>query len=211
MIIYEPQWWKELMSALNHYISSNIYLFKIASLLSDFIVFAFPVLLIWLYRTGRKNNNKERQYYSLGIFLATCISAWINIIIQFFVVKDRPETLAGLKLILSHLPTMSFPSDHASVSMWFAIAFLLFFWRSQKIYRVLGFCLIVGSIIMGICRTAVAVHRPSDILVGRIIGIVWAYLSYKLCQIMRIKKILNWIIEIGNNILNYVIPRKFRS
>jgi undecaprenyl-diphosphatase len=211
MTIYEPQRWKELMSLLNHYVSSDPYLFKITSLLSDFIVFLFPLLLIWLYRTGRKNNNKERQYYSLGIFLATCISAWINIIIQYFVVKDRPETLPGLKLILSHLPTMSFPSDHASVSMWFAVAFLLFFGRTQRIYAILWFCLILGSIIMGISRTAVAVHRPSDILVWWIIWIIWGYLWYALCKISYTKKVLDGAIQIGNNILDYLIAKKFRS
>ena len=93
--------------------------------------------------------------------------------IQHFVTKARPESLPGLELILKHLPTISFPSDHATVSMAIAIGTVLVAKQmGWKRILLLGILLIDVSIIMSVSRVAVAIHRPTDIIAGWGIGMI---------------------------------------
>jgi membrane-associated phospholipid phosphatase len=63
------------------------------------------------------------------------------------------------------LPTSSFPSDHAVVSMAFAMATLLWWiYSKKKFFTCSGIAFIVVSLIMTICRILTLVHRPSDIV-----------------------------------------------
>lgn len=204
--IIEPLRGQDLMSRLNHLASSNQHIFALMSFLSDFIVLLFPIVLIALYVHWWRKKNQKLQINSLIIVLWVIISVWADIIIQQIFNKARPETLPWLKLILSHLPTMSFPSDHASVGMWFAVAFLLSFknsWDKKIIW--LWYFLLLWSLIMWICRTAVAVHRPTDIIVWRIIWLIWGRLARKLYQTTLAKKVFNWVISLGNKILDQII------
>lgn len=91
------------------------------------MVFLFPVFLIILYIFGIAKKSRETKSYALYILFAAAIAALINIVIQQLMTKARPETVltSANSLILKHLPTMSFPSDHAAVSIAFAIAILL--------------------------------------------------------------------------------------
>ena len=119
------------------------------------------------------------------VFASAAVAALINIVIQQFVTKDRPETvLTGTQhLLLEHLPTNSFPSDHAAVSMAFAIALVCgviyvivryskkndtshtHFMENRKKFIWLGVFFLAASLIMSVARVAVGVHRPTDILV----------------------------------------------
>lgn len=55
------------------------------------------------------------------------MASTVNYIVKFFGDKARPEAYIDNKqqLILSHLPTDPFPSDHAAVSAAIAMATLL--------------------------------------------------------------------------------------
>ena len=127
MQLFEPQWGINLLETLNAFISVSQTRFDITAFWADFIVFLFPVFLIVLYILGIKNKSRETKLYALYILIAAAVAAIINIVIQQLVTKARPETVltSADSLILKHLPTMSFPSDHAAVSMAFAVAILL--------------------------------------------------------------------------------------
>jgi membrane-associated phospholipid phosphatase len=63
------------------------------------------------------------------------------------------------------LPTSSFPSDHAVVSMSFAMATLLWWlYSKKKFFTWSGVIFLVVSFIMTACRILTLVHWPSDIL-----------------------------------------------
>lgn len=190
------------MTYLNHLVSQNTTFFQISSLLSDAIVFTFPLILILLTIMWWKKRKPMLQDAALIIFWSSAMAALINIIIQWLITKDRPESLPWLQLILDHLPTMSFPSDHAAVAMAFSVSFLLLLYGYSRNYKIIWILLCVGSIIMGICRTAVAVHWPTDILVWWIIGIVSAYLLYYIKERIYVKKILTFVMWIENKILD---------
>ncbi len=165
--LIEPQRWVYLLQKINWWASSSDLLFNIVSFFSDAIVFTFPIILLLLYFLKNKT-------FALRIFFSTVVAALINIILQLFLDKPRPETAIEWTwwLLLPHLPTMSFPSDHAAVAMAFWVAFY-FFWKTyitkkeMGIYKILWTILILWAITMSICRVAVWVHRPTDIIAGR--------------------------------------------
>jgi membrane-associated phospholipid phosphatase len=207
MIITEPLRGKTLMTYLNHLVSQNTTFFQICSILSDAIVFTFPLILILLTIIWWKKRKIILQEAAFIIFTSSTIAALINIIIQSFITKDRPESLPWLQLILDHLPTMSFPSDHAAVAMAFSVSFLLLLSGYSRNYKIIWIILCIGSIIMGICRTAVAVHWPTDIVVWWIIGATSAYLLNYIKESIYVKKILTIIVWLENKILDILFIR----
>ncbi len=210
MNLQEPQWWKDILMRLNHLVSLDPTIFKIVSILADVFIFAYPILLIWLFIYGMKQAKKEFQYGSISIFISVVCSALITLGIQHFVTKARPESLPGLELILKHLPTISFPSDHATVSMAIAIGTVLVAKQmGWKRILLLGILLIDVSIIMSVSRVAVAIHRPTDIIAGWGIGMIWAWIGWKICQTTRVSDIFNTMIDwFNNHITDQLFSRK---
>lgn len=172
MKLVEPQRWVDLLQSLNTCVSSSQTFFSITSFVADAVVFLFPILLFVLYVIWIRKNNNVRKEYALRIFSSTVIAAIINTIIQFFFEKARPETvLEGTqRLILKHLPTMSFPSDHAAVWMSFGIAMVLFAYMLSstraKPMRLLWWLFVLAAIAMSVARVGVWIHRPTDIIAG---------------------------------------------
>jgi membrane-associated phospholipid phosphatase len=69
------------------------------------------------------------MHLSLTLFLNTILAFVVNYIIKFFVQRPRPYETLDLptpteELALSNIPTDSFPSDHAAVSMTIAATLL---------------------------------------------------------------------------------------
>lgn len=143
--------------------------------LVDTPIFFLPIFLIsyWLYYTfSKKHNNKaEKKADLLFIFYSVVIALSINLIIQQFIHFDRPETAleATGKLLLSHIPDASFPSDHATVSISFLTGIFLFG------YRTIGYMFLPFVAFMNISRVIVWVHWPLDIIWWLLIGIISAY------------------------------------
>lgn len=173
MKLFEPQRGVDILQHMNTWASLSETRFHIISLIADVIVFAFPVFLIVVYCLGILKKNVSLKKYALSVFFSACTAAIINIIIQMFFDKARPETvLQGTeRLLLKHLPTMSFPSDHAAVSMAFAWAVYYFaHYITQKehirTYKNIWVALFIWSLAMSIARVAVWIHWPTDILAG---------------------------------------------
>ncbi len=172
----EPQWGEMLIQYLNNIISHNSTLFHIASSLADYPIFLLPIFLLWLYVwKGVIKKHTWAKYGALLIVVTAALTLIANLTIQHFVDKARPETalMSAGHLVMKHLPTASFPSDHAAVS--FAVGFAALVWAGmygKKKARIRGRVLIIASIIMSISRVAVGVHRPTDILAGRGVAIV---------------------------------------
>ena len=137
---------------------------------ADIFVFIYPILLIVLYLKGIIQKKREKKEGALFIFFSCCISIIINIFIQFFFLKNRPNVElfhleAEETLLHKFLPSSAFPSDHATVSMSIAIATLLrgYQTKNKKLIRI-GYFLIMVAIIMSTCRMITIVHRPTDII-----------------------------------------------
>lgn len=148
-------------------------------ILADVFVFSYPVYLLGLYAWGWIKKTISPKVWALMIWANVAISVVVNILIQFVFQKDRPNIVLGLadekhKTILDKfLPNSSFPSDHAGVSMSIAIASILR-WILHKDTKYIWFWSIgiIFSLIMCSARVMTAVHRPTDIIAGMLVGIV---------------------------------------
>lgn len=167
----EPQWWVSLLQSLNSFVSQSETLFDIVAKLADYPIFLIPLFLVVTYIVrGIIKGHGQAKYWALLIVCAAALAVAINLWLQHFIDKARPETAlmnAG-HLVMKHLPTRSFPSDHAAVSMAVALAALVRGYSRGKKKTIIArwWILFVGSIVMSIARVAVGVHWPTDILAG---------------------------------------------
>ena len=179
--IYEPQRGKELLTSTNQAFVWNELAVKMAPVLTDGLVVVYPVLLVVRYLMGTMSGKGELKYGALYVFSATMVAIIVNLVIQFFVDKQRPEWYINNEelLIMDHLPSSPFPSDHAAV--WAAVAMATIL-RAVKAghnqLAVIWVVLFVWWIIMSLARVGVGIHRPTDILVWFAIGIIVAFMLH---------------------------------
>ena len=145
---------------------------------ADIFLIIYPIFLIIFYLKGIIKKQTEKKEWALFIFLSCAITLIINIIIQSFFFKNRPnieirDASTEETLLHQRLPQSSFPSDHAVVSMSIAIASLVWGYKTKnKLLIWFSYVLILIAIIMSACRVITVVHRPSDILGGFILAII---------------------------------------
>ncbi len=211
LTLVEPIRGKQILESLNHVVSSSHSLFQATSIASDIFVFMYPLFLIGLFLYGYKKKQIDTQYAGIQIVASVIAATAITIIIQQLIRKDRPESLPWLQLILSHVPTISFPSDHATVSMAIAVGtYLVSGKRKAESGRpdflyICSLMLLAFSLIMWIARVAVAVHRPTDIIAWWIIWIIWWRIGRKLTHIKYIKNISQTIIKSVNKMIGLIV------
>ena len=127
IVVEEPLWGKQLMIGLNEWVSKHDVLVQILPYTADIFVFSYPVYLVALYVRGIVHRNSYYKLSALYIAGSSGLAALINMLIQFVGEKSRPEQSIETRetLILEHLPTDPFPSDHAAVSAAVAMSTLL--------------------------------------------------------------------------------------
>lgn len=138
-------------------------IFKFFSL---YLVYFIPIIwLVWWFVSGKK-----QRYVLLSAMLAGVL-AWqvLNRFVKLLYERPRPVHELSLKEFLFERPENSFPSDHAAFLS--AIAFF-FFLRGQKVS---GRWLMAVALLASSARVAVAVHYPSDIVMGFIDGFLVAW------------------------------------
>ena len=104
----------------------------------------------------------------------------VNCCIKPIVNRDRPYTMAeyaarGIQLLIKEAHDASFPSGHTAASFASAVAILFY-------NRKMGIPAIILAVIIGFSRLYVAIHFPSDVFVGAIVGILCAIIAYFICQ-----------------------------
>ena len=177
--LVEPQWWVNVLKLLFTWMQASIFWSYWIPVLADVFVFTYPVYLLALYIYGWVKKNIYYKIAALYIAAGVVISFIVNTGIQFFVDKIRPNVvlwLVDLKhetILNQFMPTSSFPSDHAAVTM--SIAMMSLFRgiknKDKKFLR-FGGILIIFSLITSFARVSSWVHRPTDIIAGSAVGIV---------------------------------------
>ncbi len=100
-----------------------------------------------------------------------------NVALKNLVARIRPyEVIEGLQLLIEPQSDFSFPSGHSCAS--FAAA-MVYYRMLPKKY---GVPAVVLAVFIACSRLYVGVHYPSDVVVGVCIGVLSAWISYKIVQ-----------------------------
>lgn len=96
----------------------------------------------------------------------------VNIVLKNWVARVRPyELIEGLNLMIEKQHDFSFPSGHATNSL--ACAWVMFRMMDKKF----GIPALVMALLISFSRLYVAVHYPTDVFAGIVVGIVAAELA----------------------------------
>ncbi len=180
--LLEPVWWIKLLEELNELVHSNEMLKTLVPFTADIFVFSYPIYLVVFYLYGKFQKETDYKEYALYIFFSSISAVAINLFIQQFIDKSRPEQIVLSKenLIFEHVPDAPFPSDHAAISFAIAMASTLVAIKEKnKTLLWVSIMLWIFAITMGLSRIAAGVHWPTDILWWAIIWIVSAVIFFK--------------------------------
>lgn len=180
--LHEPQLGKDVLVQFNKRFVSQDILVSIAPVLADGVVLTFPVLLVVRYLWWVKHANDTYKYWAFYVMTSAAVVSLVALFIQEVVEKSRPEGYIGNAdlLIMDHLPTAPFPSDHASV--WFAVAMATILRAKKNDIKTLlyiGYALFVWAIIMSFARVGVGIHRPTDVIAWCVLWCLIAFVLQK--------------------------------
>jgi membrane-associated phospholipid phosphatase len=176
--LIEPSRWMDILNWWSDIQTKYEWIANLAPVFADIFVIAYPIFLISIYLYAIIKNRPLVKQWAICICLATFIAILINIWIQTFFYKERPiEVLNNIEaeetLLHDILPVSSFPSDHAVVSMAFAMATLLWWlYNKKRFFTWSGVIFIIISLIMTACRILTLVHWPSDILAWLVLWVL---------------------------------------
>ena len=191
--LVEPLWSLNLSKALFAWMQASTFLSHRMPILADVFVFSYPVYLVALYLYGMINKRISYKIAAIFIFLGTLLTTIVNIIIQFFIDKVRPDVVLGVadlktpSILHKFLPSASFPSDHAAISMGIAFSSIVWWVKNKdKKYIRFGAILIVFSLITSFARLTSAIHWLTDIIAGSVIGILvpWILMNKKISTLV---------------------------
>ena len=181
--LIEPSWWMDILNWWINIQSKYECIANLAPTFADVFVFAYPIFLVLVYLYAIIKKKSLFKQWAIYICIATFLAVLINIWIQTFFYKERPIVVLNqvdMEETMLHdiLPTSSFPSDHAVVSMAFAMATFLWWLYNKKKFFTRGWIVfIIISLIMTLCRILTLVHWPSDIIAWLFL---WALVSLRL-------------------------------
>jgi hypothetical protein len=92
--IIEPLPLQKLLVQVNNFVNNHYILSKLIPFTADIFVFTYPVYLVWLYLYGINKKSDHFKELSLFIFFSSISTVLTNLIIQFFITKERPLELA---------------------------------------------------------------------------------------------------------------------
>lgn len=119
---------------------------------------AYPLLLLWLWRTGDGR--------ALRALLVPAVSFVLLSVFRHAVNAPRPYQVLEIEpLIHKNTQGYSFPSRH--VFSCFVIA-MTFLWIVPPV----GAILLLGGVTLALCRVVGGVHWPRDVAVGALVGVL---------------------------------------
>ncbi len=133
--------------------SSAVKFIVIASSYVFFVLFAVMTGFLVFFED-------ERLFKFVGVVSAVIL---FNMLLRKIIGRKRPFESLGIKSIVEHKSSGSFPSNHSASSMVIAVAFLY-------LNCIWGSILLFMAFITGISRVFAGLHYISDVLFGFFVG-----------------------------------------
>lgn len=126
-------------------------------------LFVATLVLVFLFANGEARRAWRRA--ALAAVLSAGAALAIGKVISEIVDRARPFVVEphGVHLFTGHAADPSFPSDHATGA--FAVAMAIYLRN-----RAWGTFALVAATVLAVGRVAIAVHFPSDVLAGAVLG-----------------------------------------
>ncbi len=134
--------------------------------LAQFLFVGILAVLFFAMR-GHQRENARRAAVAAGA--STALALAVGMAISNLVNRPRPFVVdpGSFHMFAKHIADAGFPSDHATASFAVATAILL---RN----RAWGSVVMALASVLAVGRVAMAVHYPSDVLTGVVVGAVTA-------------------------------------
>jgi undecaprenyl-diphosphatase len=152
----------EAFKAINNFAGNNIFLDRFGIITAKYSIIVFIGLLAYLWF-------KSRKHKSIILFsgYSAALGLCLNFLITRLYFRPRPFMEHIGRILISHAPETSFPSDHTTLMLSSALVFL-YFERTKKIGVILSLLGIVG----GLARVFCGLHFPFDILGSALIALI---------------------------------------
>jgi undecaprenyl-diphosphatase len=173
---------------MDSFLFASVYSFALRNVWTDSIIIFFaayweyvvPIVLLF-YLWSPKFNKAELKSRALivGVSVFSAIVARFGFasLIRYFYPRQRPFVFEGVDALITQNPLeASFPSGHATFFM--AIAVYLLLAGNKK----LGWFMFASAILIGVARVSAAVHWPSDVIAGWILGAGVSYIIFMLTK-----------------------------
>jgi undecaprenyl-diphosphatase len=158
---------RSVVESWNGFLAHHAAVADLARVIGVYGIYLIPLIWLWWWFAS---GQKQREYLLSGLLSGVVAWGVIGSIWKAFIYRARPDQALPVKELLFKRPDNSFPSDHAALLS--GIAF--FFWLKGQ--RVASFWLFILAIAVSLARIALAVHYPTDILVGFLDGFIGAYI-----------------------------------
>lgn len=155
----------------NSFSGQNEVLDILVLLIGKYLIYIVPILLLISWFIYKKDKIR------IDMLKAALISILLwqipTRIISWMWFRPRPFIdLVGTKELFFHVPSYSFPSDHA---VFLAAISVYFYLLGYKKVGVIGF---IATFLVGVFRIIAGLHYPGDILAGWILGVGGAWIIY---------------------------------
>ncbi|PFN14786.1 undecaprenyl-diphosphatase [Bacillus cereus] len=153
---------------INEHVKENTYIDYLMIFFAEYAQYMFILIfmILWL---NKKYKNKTCVIQAI---IACCLAFVFNRIIGLFFYRERPfVSHLNINQLVEHTANASFPSDHATSAFAIAITLCLYEKRLGKVFLLLAF-------LIAFSRVWVGVHYPLDVLIGAVLGLLWAFIIH---------------------------------
>ena len=150
--------------------------YKLLDIFGVFLAQYLPYLLIiaFIVLLFLEKNWRRRLYHFFLVSLSVLLARGLAVeVIRFFYQKQRPYIALAFKPLIDLDFSYAFPSGHAAV--FFALAMAVWFFSRRWSYYFFA-----GAVFISLARVYVGVHWPLDVLGGAAVGILSAFIIWKI-------------------------------
>lgn len=178
-----------IFSAINQFAGRYPLIDGLAVMAAEYLPFFFLVPLIYLWFSS-KENSKD---YALFAGYSSVLGIVLNFAITLIYFHPRPFMEGIGHTLFNHADETSFPSDHTTLMLSFALMLLFF-----KSTRTMGCILTAIGLIGGLARVFCGIHFPFDIAGSLIVAFVSAIIVWLLLENLAVlnKQIFNFYLKL---------------